>query len=143
MRKLVTLLLAVAMVLSLLTVAVAEEPYTLDIYWVGNGDNEAVRAGVEEAVNAYIEPLIGAKVSYHIIGWGDWNDKAINALQSGEKMDLIFTADWEGYGKYLKQLENYLTKLANEGGTKTAAPAEEPAAAPAEEPAAAAEDEAA
>ena len=98
MRKLVTLLLAVAMVLSLLTVAVAEEPYTLDIYWVGNGDNEAVRAGVEEAVNAYIEPLIGAKVSYHIIGWGDWNDKAINALQSGEKMDLIFTADWEGYG---------------------------------------------
>ena len=98
MRKLVTLLVAVAMVLSLLTVAVADEPYTLDIYWVGNGDNEAVRAGVEEAVNAYIEPLIGAKVSYHIIGWGDWNDKAINALQSGEKMDLIFTADWEGYG---------------------------------------------
>ena len=98
MRKLVTLLLALAMVLSLVTAAVAEEPYTLDIYWVGNGDNEAVRAGVEEAVNAYIEPLIGAKVSYHIIGWGDWNDKAINALQSGEKMDLIFTADWEGYG---------------------------------------------
>ena len=98
MRKLVTLLLAVAMVLSLLTVAVAEEPYTLDIYWVGNGDNEAVRAGVEAAVNEYIEPLIGANVSYHIIGWGDWNDKAINALQSGEKMDLIFTADWEGYG---------------------------------------------
>ena len=98
MRKLVTLLLALAMVLSLVTAAVAEEPYTLDIYWVGNGDNEAVRAGVEAAVNAYIEPLIGANVSYHIIGWGDWNDKAINALQSGEKMDLIFTADWEGYG---------------------------------------------
>ena len=98
MRKLVTLLLALAMVLSLVTAAVAEEPYTLDIYWVGNGDNEAVREGVEAAVNAYIEPLIGANVSYHIIAWGDWNDKAINALQSGQKMDLIFTADWEGYG---------------------------------------------
>ena len=98
MRKLVSLLLALVMVLSLASVAMAEDPYTLDIYWVGNGDNEAVRAGVEAAVNAYIEPLIGAKVSYHIIGWGDWNDKAINALQSGEKMDLIFTADWEGYG---------------------------------------------
>ena len=98
MRKLVTLLLALAMVLSLVTAAVAEEPYTLDIYWVGNGDNEAVRAGVEAAVNEYIEPLIGANVSYHIIAWGDWNDKAINALQSGQKMDLIFTADWEGYG---------------------------------------------
>ena len=98
MRKLVSLLLALIMVLSLASVAMAEEPYTLDIYWVGNGDNEAVRSGVEAAVNAYIEPLIGAKVSYHIVGWGDWNDKAINALQSGEKMDLIFTADWEGYG---------------------------------------------
>ena len=97
MRKLVSLLLALAMVLALLPTAMADD-YTLDIYWVGNGDNEAVRAGVEAAVNAYVEPLIGAKVSYHIIGWGDWNDKAINALQSGEKMDLIFTADWEGYG---------------------------------------------
>ena len=98
MRKLVSLLLALAMVLALLPTAMADAPYTLDIYWVGNGDNEAVRAGVEAAVNEYIEPLIGANVSYHIIGWGDWNDKAINALQSGEKMDLIFTADWEGYG---------------------------------------------
>ncbi len=98
MRKLVSLLLALAMILALVPTAMADDAYTLDIYWVGNGDNEAVRAGVEEAVNEYIEPLIGAKVSYHIIGWGDWNDKAINALQSGEKMDLIFTADWEGYG---------------------------------------------
>jgi len=98
MRKLVSLVLALMMVLAMVPAAFADDAYTLDIYWVGNGDNEAVRAGVEEAVNAYIEPLIGAKVSYHIIGWGDWNDKAINALQSGEKMDLIFTADWEGYG---------------------------------------------
>ena len=97
MRKLLSMLLALAMVLALVP-AMADDAYTLDIYWVGNGDNEAVRAGVEAAVNAYIEPLIGAKVSYHIIGWGDWNDKAINALQSGEKMDLIFTVDWEGYG---------------------------------------------
>ena len=97
MRKLVSLFLALAMMLALLPTAMAAD-YTLDIYWVGNGDNEAVRAGVEAAVNEYVEPLIGAKVSYHIVGWGDWNDKAINALQSGEKMDLIFTADWEGYG---------------------------------------------
>ncbi len=97
MRKLVSLMLALAMMLALLPTAMAAD-YTLDIYWVGNGDNEAVRAGVEAAVNEYVEDKIGAKVSYHIIGWGDWNDKAINALQSGEKMDLIFTADWEGYG---------------------------------------------
>jgi len=97
MRKLVAMLLALVMVLGMTSFAMADDT-VLDIYWVGNGDNEAVRAGVEEAVNAYVEPLIGAKVSYHIIPWGDWNDKAINALQSGEQMDLIFTADWEGYG---------------------------------------------
>ncbi|MBR2663668.1 MAG: extracellular solute-binding protein [Clostridia bacterium] len=98
MRKLVSLFLALVMMLALVPTAMADDAYTLDIYWVGNGDNEAVRAGVEAAINEYIEPLIGAKVSFHIVGWGDWNDKAINALQSGEKMDLIFTADWEGYG---------------------------------------------
>lgn len=98
MRKLVSLLLALAMILALVPTVMAEEAYTLDIYWVGNGDNQAVREGVEAAINEYIEPLIGAKVSFHIIPWGDWMDKAVNALQSGEKMDLIFTADWEGYG---------------------------------------------
>ena len=48
-------------------------------------------------------------------------DKAIECQKNG---------DWEGYGKYIKQLENYLTKLASESGvdSQAAAPAEEPAA---------------
>ena len=98
MRKLTALVLALMLVMGMASFASADDTYNLDIYWVGNGDNTAIREGVEKAVNAYIEPLIGATVTYHIIGWNDWNDKAINALQSGEKMDLIFTADWEGYG---------------------------------------------
>ena len=50
-------------------------------------------------------------------------DKAIECQKNG---------DWEGYGKYIKQLEGYLTKLSNESGTDAAAaPAEN--AAPAEE----------
>lgn len=64
-------------------------------------------------------------------------DKAIECQKNG---------DWEGYGKYIRQLENYLTKLANESNldTNNEAAAAQPAAA--EEPAAAepaAEDEAA
>ena len=96
MRKLISLLLALSMLLSLTGTVMAEEVYTLDYYWVGNGDN-AVRAEVEEAINAYIEPLIGANVRFHIVGWNDWTEKAVNALQSGEKMDIIFTADWREY----------------------------------------------
>ena len=65
------------------------------------GGNDDVASLIKKAQNAY--------------------DKAIECQKEG---------DWEGYGKYLKQLENYLTKLANESGVKaeTAAPAEEPAA---------------
>ena len=83
-----------------------------------DGDNadEDVKSLIKKAQNAY--------------------DKAIECQKNG---------DWEGYGKYIKQLENYLTKLVNESGTTTqaAAPAEDQAAATAEEPAAETADEAA
>ena len=102
MRKLISLFLALVMLLGLIPAAIAAEAYTLDIYWVGAGDAPEIRAGVEEAINAYIEPKIGAHVSFHIIPWGDWEEKAVNALKGGAvdfgDMDLIFTADWEFYG---------------------------------------------
>jgi len=97
MRKLISLLLALVLVLGLVSVpASADDVYTLDYYWIGNGDN-AVRESVQDAINAYIEPLIGAKVVFHIVGWDDWANKAVNALQTGEKVDIIFTADWREY----------------------------------------------
>lgn len=74
----------------------------LDYYIVGNADSTD-RAAVEKAINAYIEPLINANVTFHIIPWGDWNAKAITALEAGEKMDIIFTADWEGYMKEVSE----------------------------------------
>ena len=57
MRKLVSLLLALAMILALVPTAMADDAYTLDIYWVGNGDNEAVRAGVEVAAGHRRRPV--------------------------------------------------------------------------------------
>ena len=102
MRKLISLFLALAMILALAPAAMAE-PYTLDIYWVGAGDDPAVRADVEEAINAYIGPKIDAWVSIHIIPWDDWEEQVVNVLTDKEtrletKMDLVFTADWEYYG---------------------------------------------
>lgn len=72
------------------------EVVLLDYYWIGNGDTDQ-REAVEKAINEYIEPLIGANVKFHIIGWGDWGSKAVTALQAGEKIDIIFTADWSYY----------------------------------------------
>lgn len=72
------------------------EVVTLDYYWIGNGDTDQ-RSAVEAAVNEYVEPLIGVNVVFHIVGWGDWETKAVTALQAGEKMDIMFTADWRNY----------------------------------------------
>jgi putative aldouronate transport system substrate-binding protein len=98
--------LALAMLLGMAavngTVAASEEPYQLVMYWEGNGDTDQ-RALVEAAVNEYIEPLIGANITYTIIGWADWVNKAITSLQAGEKIDLFFTADWNFYMRSARQ----------------------------------------
>ena len=78
------------------------EVVTLDYYWIGNGDTDQ-RAQVEAAVNAYVEPLIGVNVVFHIVGWGDWTTKAVTGLQAGEKMDIFFTADWREYMQLASQ----------------------------------------
>lgn len=72
------------------------EVVTLDYYWIGNGDTDQ-RSKVEAAINEYVEPLIGVNVVFHIIGWGDWQTKALTALRAGEKIDIFFTADWRDY----------------------------------------------
>ena len=89
-------------------------PYMIDYYMVGNGDSDD-RAAVEQAIDAYIEPLINADVTFHIIGWGDWAGKAVTALESGEKADIFFTADWEYYSKEVN--EGLLTKLNDPTGS--------------------------
>ncbi|MFN2204094.1 MAG: extracellular solute-binding protein, partial [Caldilineaceae bacterium] len=78
------------------------EVVTLDYYWIGNGDTDQ-REAVQDAINAYVEPLIGVNVVFHIIGWGDWVTKAVTALQSGEKADIFFTADWRDYMQLASQ----------------------------------------
>src|SRR5688572_28972540 len=78
------------------------EVVTLDYYWIGNGDTDQ-RALVEEAINEYVEPMIGVNVVFHIVGWGDWETRAVTALQAGEKMDIFFTADWRNYMQLASQ----------------------------------------
>ena len=91
MRKLTALLLTLALLCGLGSSAMAKSAYTLDIYWIANRDDPEIRAGVEEAVNEYVEDKIKAKVAFHIINWDDWTDQALKPLLDGEKIDLIFT----------------------------------------------------
>ena len=101
MKKWLAIGLTLVMLLSGAVTASAA-PYMLDMYWIGNGDTDA-RYAVEEAINAYIEPLIDANITFHIIGWGDWVNKALTSLQTGEKADIFFTADWEFYMRTVRQ----------------------------------------
>lgn len=78
------------------------EVVTLDYYWIGNSDTDQ-RAAVEAAINEYVEPLIGVNVVFHIVGWGDWETRAVTALQAGEKADIFFTADWRNYMQLASQ----------------------------------------
>ena len=93
--------------------APAEEVVMLDYYWIGNGDTDQ-RESVEQAINEYVEPLIGVNVKFHIIGWGDWASKAVTALQAGEKIDIIFTADWSYYMQ--EASDGLLTPLNDDAG---------------------------
>lgn len=88
-------------------------PVTLDLYMVGGGDTPA-RPEVEAALNEYIRPLICANVRFNIVGWGDWAAKAITGLQAGEKIDIIFTADWFFYNELVAQ--NLLLALNDDNG---------------------------
>ena len=115
MRKLIALLLTLALVLGVASAALAKSAYMLDIYWIGNEDNEEIRTGVQDAINKYIEPLIGANVTFHIVNWDHWEDEALAPLLAGEKVDLIFTADWRDYvteinAGALTPLEDQLTE---------------------------------
>jgi len=85
----------------------------LDYYIVGAADTPE-RGAVEEAINAYIEPIIGANVTFHIIPWADWAAKAVTAIEAGEKIDIFFTADWYYYMQLVS--EGLLTPLNDDNG---------------------------
>ena len=78
------------------------EVVKLTYYEIGNQDTN-VRESVQDAINAYIEPLIGANIEFRIVSWGDWDSKALTALQAGEEIDLFFTADWKQYTRSVTQ----------------------------------------
>ena len=90
------------------------EVVNLLYYEIGNQDTNS-REAVQEAINAYIEPLIGANVEFRIVSWADWDSRALTALQSGEEIDLFFTADWKQYTRSVMQ--GLFTPLNDPNGT--------------------------
>lgn len=68
----------------------AEDIYTIDFYYAGWGDPTTDISMIENAMNAILEPKIGARVALHPIDNGEWQDKTNLMFNSGKtKYDLI------------------------------------------------------
>ena len=108
MRRLIALLLTLALVIGLAPAALAKT-HTLDIYWIANRDDETIRTGVEKAINAYLAELAKTKaikemeVAIHLITWDPaWTEQAIGALTEfsvGRAKSLF--SQWKELGRYL------------------------------------------
>ncbi len=97
MKKLVSLVLALCMMLGLVAVAQADEPVTINLtrctFNLATPDSAQVQK-VEDAINAYIADKINVKIKLTDIGSGEYTDKVNLALANNE-INLLWTASWE------------------------------------------------
>ena len=110
MKKLIALLMAVAMLLTAANFSLAEDLPVITIMF--HGSNVSDDTAVLEAVNAYIADKVGAKLEVVWGTWGDFDEKATNALLSGDAgIDMVFTCSWSAdeYNTYAKN--GYFVKL--------------------------------
>lgn len=71
------------------------EPYELVIIYPSTPQADEVV--VEQAINAYLKDKINATVDLRPLDWGPWPDQSTLMIGSGEKLDIVFTAQWTNY----------------------------------------------
>ena len=104
MKKILSLVLCLAMLLTLVPAALAEAPVEITILLEGN--NVTDDAPVLEKLNAYLAEKIGVTIKPVWGTWGNFNDLATNAINAGsDEYDIIFTSSWTGndYATYAKK----------------------------------------
>jgi putative aldouronate transport system substrate-binding protein len=93
MKRFLSLLLTLALVLGLCGFAQAESLPTITIMF--HGSNVTDDSAVLEKVNEYIADKVGAKLEVIWGTWGDFDEKAANALTTGDsEVDMVFTCSW-------------------------------------------------
>ena len=89
MKKILSLVLALCMLVCMAGFAAAEEVPTLKMITLGNGMPDNYDAWIEH-LNAYVEEKIGARLDVECIGWGDWGNRRSVIINSNEPYDIIF-----------------------------------------------------
>ncbi len=98
MKKLISLVLALALVLGVMSFASADDKVVINLtrctFNLAAPDAEQVKK-VEDAINAYIADKINVEIRLTDIGSGEYTEKANLALANKE-INLLWTASWEG-----------------------------------------------
>lgn len=69
-------------------------------WWLIGNQPENLQQGLDK-INAYTAEKIGVKVDIKVAGWGDWDQKMNQVINTGEKFDIMFTNNT----KYSKQVQ--------------------------------------
>ncbi|MBR3107820.1 MAG: ABC transporter substrate-binding protein [Clostridia bacterium] len=100
MKKILALILAAVMMLSMCSFAAAEEPVKL-VWWMGCTSEAPIDwPEVEEALNAYSAEKIGVTCEFKYMT----SDQISRAMETGEYFDICFTCDW--YNDYATNVGN-------------------------------------
>ncbi len=94
------------------------EPYQIDWLFLCNGNDERISL-IETAVNKILEEKINATIKINMQSWNDHKAKVQTLLSSGEKLDLVFTAQWWEYQNwsrlgYFRELNDLIDQYAPE-----------------------------
>lgn len=95
MKKFLSLLITLTMVLSLFTFTLAEEslePAELTIMF--HGSNVTDDSAVMEKVNEYLGEKINTTLKVIWGTWGDFDESATMSLNAGDPIDMYFTCSW-------------------------------------------------
>lgn len=66
----------------------------VELTWYQVGDTQKDADKVLEEVNKYTTEKIGVKLNIINVGWGDYNQKMLVVINTGDKWDLCFTCSW-------------------------------------------------
>ncbi len=110
MKKFVSLFLTLVLLVSACAAGLADDLPVITIMF--HGSNVSDDSAVLEKVNEYIADKVGARLEVVWGTWGDFDEKAVNTLVSGDSsVDMVFTCSWSAdeYNSYARN--GYFVKL--------------------------------
>ena len=101
MRKILSLVMALAMLLSMTSFAAAEEPVVLE--WYVREGSAPSNQMVWDAINEYMVEKINVKINFHYVETSEYGQKMQPMMMAGQKMDIINVNDALPYVEWAKK----------------------------------------